>query len=82
VPVDIQRHDILLLLEIHWSLHLNNYILDISLMKAFIIFNLFRSVTYYKTEGKPIFSHNTTVSSDTMNINDNINDDVWQNCQE
>uniref|UniRef100_A0A2K5F656 ATP synthase F(1) complex subunit gamma, mitochondrial n=1 Tax=Aotus nancymaae TaxID=37293 RepID=A0A2K5F656_AOTNA len=47
-----------------------------------IVFNRFRSVISYKTEGKPIFSLNTIASAESISIYDDIDADVLQNYQE
>ncbi|ELW62584.1 A-kinase anchor protein 10, mitochondrial [Tupaia chinensis] len=47
-----------------------------------IIFNRFRSVIYYKTEEKPIFSLITIASAESMSIYDDVDADVLQNYQE
>ncbi|ELW68626.1 ATP synthase subunit gamma, mitochondrial [Tupaia chinensis] len=46
------------------------------------ICNRFRSVIYYKTEEKPIFSLITIASAESMSIYDDVDADVLQNYQE
>ncbi|KAL2102610.1 hypothetical protein ACEWY4_001778 [Coilia grayii] len=47
-----------------------------------IIFNRFKSVISYKTEGKPVFSVDTVANSESMGIYDDIDADVLRNYQE
>ncbi|KAJ1162984.1 hypothetical protein NDU88_003448 [Pleurodeles waltl] len=47
-----------------------------------VIYNRFKSVISYKTEGKPIFSLDTVAGSDSISIYDDIDADVLRNYQE
>ncbi|KAL0602442.1 ATP synthase subunit gamma, mitochondrial [Plecturocebus cupreus] len=50
--------------------------------KGTMVFNRFRSVISYKTEGKPMFSLNTIASAESTSIYDDIDADVLQNYRE
>ncbi|XP_005993940.1 ATP synthase subunit gamma, mitochondrial isoform X1 [Latimeria chalumnae] len=47
-----------------------------------VIYNQFKSVISYKTEGKPIFSLDTVANSENITIYDDIDADVLRNYQE
>ncbi|KAM8973552.1 ATP synthase F(1) complex subunit gamma, mitochondrial isoform 2-T2 [Pelodytes ibericus] len=47
-----------------------------------VVYNRFRSVISYRTEGKPIFSLETVSNSDSISIYDDIDADVLRNYQE
>ena len=47
-----------------------------------IVFNQFRSVFFYQTEEKPVFSLNTIASAESMSIYDDTDADTLQNYQE
>ncbi|CAH2275555.1 ATP synthase subunit gamma, mitochondrial isoform X1 [Pelobates cultripes] len=47
-----------------------------------VVFNRFRSVISYRTEGKPIFSLETVSNSESISVYDDIDADVLRNYQE